>query len=254
MRKEGEVSSWEDGAVLGRSALCTSWTDPPPRCPAPTAPCPCHKLKAAGSWSHAGPGSRPAGFGHLCQRPEPLPLRGATQCQSLRFTIPTGSAGTPRGRGSRACTDRDTAGTLAFAHAPPTWDFKSWGNTLKQQDLCGSRGNPDPGPASDRGASGNSDGKMPFHILVLPSVLRRQPHCWGARGTPRSLPWWWSQADGGLGALSEPRGSLLFLCSCADLHGPTGCKPWAGGDVVPSRPGCRAPSAAGGWGGEERSG
>lgn len=26
LRKEGEVSSWEDGAVLGRGALCTSWT------------------------------------------------------------------------------------------------------------------------------------------------------------------------------------------------------------------------------------
>lgn len=80
---------------------------------------------------------------------------------------------------------------------------------------------------------------------MLLSVLCRRPHSRGARGIPGSLPGWWSRADAGLGALSEPRGSLLFLCSCADLHGPTGWEPRVGGNVVPSRPGCRAPLAAG---------
>lgn len=119
VRKEGEVSSWEDGAVLGRSALCTSWTDPPPGCPALTAPRPCRKPRAVGSWSHAGPGSHPAGVGHPCpQRPEPLPLREAAAVPVPAVHRPRGSASTPRGRGSRACADRDTQGPWLMLTLP----------------------------------------------------------------------------------------------------------------------------------------
>ena len=57
------------------------------------------------------------------QRPEPLPSRGATTAPALRFTIPTGGTGA-----GPALTD--TAGTLAHARSPPTWDFKSWGHAL----------------------------------------------------------------------------------------------------------------------------
>ena len=67
LRKEGEVSSWEDGVVLGRGAVCTSWTVSSMTSHPYGSP-PCRKPKAAGSWSCTGPGSPPKGVGHPCPR------------------------------------------------------------------------------------------------------------------------------------------------------------------------------------------
>ncbi|XP_010832495.1 PREDICTED: uncharacterized protein LOC104984463, partial [Bison bison bison] len=81
LRKEGEGSSWEDGAVLGRGALCTFWT-----------------LSSMTSHPYGSPSLPQTEGGQF------LELRSVLNAQSrfprgelprhpsLRFTIPTGSA------------------------------------------------------------------------------------------------------------------------------------------------------------------